>query len=395
MGRLCMELYLEQLKKRYVGANRATKALILDEFCSNSGFHRKHAIRLLSKKLRKRAAVKKAADGRGRKKTYDPETLLAPLKQIWFATDQMCGKRLKAAIPIWLPFYESTYGALKSNVQTQLLTVSEATIDRLLEPTRNQCPKRICGTKPGSLLKKHIPIKTDQWDEKQPGFVEADLVAHCGTSLMGDFIWSLTLTDIYSGWTENRAVWNKGATGVVDQIHDIENNLPFEILGFDCDNGSEFLNQYLIRYFQNRPSAVQFTRSRPYHSNDNAHVEQKNWTHVRQLFGYHRIEDKTLLEKMNVLYKSEGSFLHNYFYPATKLIDKRRIQSKIKKIHDKPKTPYHRLMASEHISVKQKEQLTEIYKQLNPFELKKNQEIKLKDIFQQIDLHFRGRNIAI
>ena len=142
-------------------------------------------------------------------------------------------------IPIWLPFYEATYGALKSNVQRQLLTVSEATIDRLLEPTRNQCPKRMCGTKPGSLLKKHIPIKTDQWNEKQSGFVEADLVAHCGTSLMGDFIWSLTLTDLYSGWTENCAVWNKGATGIVDGIHDIENKLPFEILGFDCDNGSE------------------------------------------------------------------------------------------------------------------------------------------------------------
>ena len=395
MGRLCMELYLLQLKKRYVGANRATKALILDEFCSNSGFHRKHAIRLLSKKSGKRTANKKIAYGRGRKKTYDPETLLAPLKQIWFATDQMCGKRLKAAIPIWLPFYESTSGALKNDVQAQLLTVSEATIDRLLEPTRNQCPKRMCGTKPGSLLKKHIPIKTDQWNEKQPGFVEADLVAHCGTSLLGDFIWSLTLTDIYSGWTENRAVWNKGATGIVDQIHDIENNLPFEILGFDCDNGSEFLNQYLIRYFQNRPSAVQFTRSRPYHSNDNAHVEQKNWTHVRQLLGYHRIEDKTLLDKMNVLYKNESSLLHNYFYPATKLIDKRRIQSKIKKIHDKPQTPYQRLMASEHISAKQKEQLTDICKKLNPFELKKNQEIKLKNIFLQIDLHSRGRNIAI
>lgn len=395
MGRLCMDLYLEQLKKRYIGADRATKALILDEFCSNSGFHRKHAIRLFSKKLMRKTAGKKAADGRGRKKIYEPERLLAPLKQIWFATDQMCGKRLKAAIPIWLPFYESSYGALNNHIKTQLLAMSEATIDRFLEPTRNQFPKRLCGTKPGSLLKKHIPIKTDQWDEKQPGFVEADMVAHCGTTLLGDFIWSLTLTDIYSGWTENRAMWNKGATGVVDQIHDIENNLPFEILGFDCDNGTEFLNQYLIRYFQKRPIPVQFTRSRPYHSNDNAHVEQKNWTHVRQLFGYHRIEDKTLLDKMNFLYKNESSLLHNYFYPATKLIDKCRIQSKIKKIHDKPKTPYQRLMASEHISQEKKEQLTDIYKKLNPFDLKKSQETKLKNIFLQIDLQLRGRDIAI
>ena len=292
MGRLCMELYLEQLKKRYVGANRATKALILDEFCSNSGFHRKHAIRLLSSRSKKRAANQKTVHARGRKKIYEPEHLVAPLKQIWFGTDQMCGKRLEAAIPLWMPSYEASYGALDASIKQQLLSMSSATIDRLLIPSRIKFPKRMCGTKPGTLLKKHIPISTDQWNETRPGFFEADTVAHCGTSLMGDFAWSLTFTDICTAWTENRAVWGKGSLGVCDAIKDIEQHLEFPVLGFDSDNGDEFLNWHLFRYFTERVrNPVQFTRSRPYHSDDNAHVEQKNWTHVRQLFGYWRIEN--------------------------------------------------------------------------------------------------------
>lgn len=308
--RLNMNLYLKQLKNRYIKADRKGKALILDEFCQTSGYHRKHAIRLLTQKELRRKQHQQ--EGRGRKKIYTSEPLLVPLKQIWLAANQMCGKRLKAAMPIWLPFYEKTYSALNSNAKTQLLTMSEATIDRLLQPERIRFPKRLGGTKPGSLLKKHIPVKTDQWNEQQPGFVEADTVAHCGESLMGDFAWSITLTDIYSGWTENRAVWGKGSQGVIEQIHDIEHALPFPILGFDSVNGSEFLNHHLLRYFRERTEPVQFTRSRPYHKDDNAHVEQKNWTHVRQLFGYYRIEDKSLIAKMNDAYQHECSLLHNY-----------------------------------------------------------------------------------
>lgn len=390
---ICMDLYVKNLRVRYWNAGKREKSLILDEFCSTSGYHRKHAIRMLSRK--QLIAAKTIKQKRGRKRIYDPKDLLEPLRHIWLATDQMCSDRLKAALPIWLPYYEATYGALGPGVKEQLLVMSDATIDRLLKPERDQIPKRLCGTKPGSLLKKHIPIKTDQWDEKQPGFVEADLVAHCGSSLMGDFVWSLTMTDIYSGWTENRAIWNKGARGVVEQTQDIEENLPFSILGFDSDNGSEFLNKYLINYFQERPVPVQFTRSRPYHKNDNAHVEQKNWTHVRQLFGYYRIEDKTLLDDINDVYKNECTDLRNFFHPGMKLIDKQRIQSKIKKVHDKAKTPYQRLMSSPDISKEKKILLTEKYQSLNPFELKANLEKKLKKIFEKIDLHLKGRNVAI
>lgn len=390
---LSMDLYLKQLKNRYKQANRNGKAMILNEFCETSGYHRKHAIRLLAQPKRRRSRPQPEA--RGRKKIYSGEALLTPLKRIWLATSQSCGKRLKAALPIWIPSYEKNYGALDAKTKTQLLAMSESTIDRILQTERSFFPKRLSGTKPGSLLKKHIPVKTDQWNEQQPGFVEADTVAHCGESLIGNFVWSITLTDICSGWTENRAIWNKGADGVVDQIHDIEAALPFIILGFDCDNGTEFLNYHLIRYFHNRSKPVQFTRSRPYHKDDNAHVEQKNWTHVRQLFGYYRIENKMLVDKMNDVYRNECSLLHNYFYPTMKLIDKCRVGSKIIKKHDKPQTPYQRLMASEHIQPEQKERLTNIYKTLNPFELNINLEAKLKNIFSLIDVKLKGRRTAI
>ena len=228
-----------------------------------------------------------------------------------------------------------------------------------------------------------------------PGFLEADTVAHCGTSLEGSFAWSLTMTDIYSGWTENRAVWNKGAIGVLNQISDIENRLPFAILGFDSDNGSEFLNWHLIRYFTNeqRPKQIQFTRSRPYHSDDNAHVEQKNWTHVRQLFGYERFSNQAVVELMNDLYKNEMSQMNNYFLPNTKLTEKQRVESKIIKKHDKPATPYQRLMKSEHVTEERKNELTEVYNSLNPFELKKTIKKKVDRIFSLINRN-NGKKIC-
>lgn len=301
-------------------------------------------------------------------------------------SDQLCGKRLKMALPLWLPHYGGAYEVLEPEIYTGLLSISPATIDRLLSSSGVKCRRSMCGTKPGSILKKHILIKTDQWNEEEPGFLEADTVAHCGTSLAGSFAWSLTMTDINSGWTELRAVWNKGAIGVVTQIEDIEDSLPFAILGFDCDNGSEFLNWHLMRYFTDEKGKqrLQFTRSRPYHSDDNAHVEQKNWTHVRQLFGYERFDNQAVVAMMNELYKNEVSLMNNYFLPNFKLIEKQRVDSKIIKKHSKPATPYQRLLESKHISELKKQELTEIYNQLNPFELKKTIQKKLNVIFSMI-----------
>jgi hypothetical protein len=207
--------FRDAIQPRYSEASREEKGLILREFCAVCKYHRKYAIRLLNQ--RKRGPTKRP----GRKPLYHSPEFLGALKRIWLATDQMCSKKLVAAIPLWLPFYEGAYGKLSARTTDQLLSISAATIDRLL-------------AKPGSLLRNQIPIRTHNWDISQPGFMEADTVAHCGNSLAGDFIWSLTLTDIHTGWTDARATWNNGATGVIEQIKNIETDLPFELKGFDC-----------------------------------------------------------------------------------------------------------------------------------------------------------------
>lgn len=392
MGQLSMDLYLKQLRDRYAKASKKAKSQILEEFCQTSGFHRKHAIRLLNQQVRK-SSTNKA----GRKSEYDSENLLLPLKRIWLATNQMCGKRLKEALPHWLPHYEASYGPLAPGINEQLLAISSASIDRLLSPLRTRYKRSYGGTKPGSILKTHIPIKTDQWNTHEPGFVEADTVAHCGGSMSGDFVWSLTLTDIFSGWTELRAVWNKGSIGVLEQISDIEASLAFKLKGFDCDNGSEFLNWHLMRYFADHPSgqSIQFTRSRPYHSDDNAHVEQKNWTHVRQLLGYYRIDNKSIIPLINDLYKNEISQLNNYFIPSVKLLEKTRIHSKISKKHDKARTPFERLMNSDSLADEEKLKLKQTYETLNPFEIKERIEKKLNQIFSMINVKVGTKRTAI
>ena len=372
--------YLQAIRTRYRTAPKDTKTTILDEFCTICGYNRKYAIRRLNKKPNKRQRKP------GPHPTYRDTALLEPLKRIWFATDQMCSKKLQAAIPLWLPFYEQEYGALDAGIKTKLLAISPSTIDRTLKPVRiTGKTKGLCGTKPGTLLKNQIPIKTHNWDVSKPGFFEADTVAHCGNSLYGNFVWSLTFTDIFSGWTENRAVWNKGSYGVFTQIKDIEAAIAFPILGFDCDNGSEFLNHHLLRYFTNRPqSPIHFTRSRPYKKNDNAHVEQKNWTHVRQLLGYDRFDKPELVALINDLYKNAFSLSANYFCPTLKLKEKQRLNSKYIKKYYPPKTPYQRLLDSEHITPEAKQLLSLTYQSLNPFKLKKTIESKLKIIFNTL-----------
>lgn len=376
MGKDERYAYLKAVKDRYCQADKKSKAIILDEFCHVCGYNRKYAIRILNKKGKR---VKKQP---GRKPVYWTEELVVVLKRIWLATDQMCSRKLVAAIPLWLPFYGR---ALSDETTEKLLSISAATIDRLLAAIRIQNrPKGLCTTKPGSLLKNQIPIRTHNWDIAGPGFMEADTVAHCGNSMAGDFIWSLTLTDIHSGWTECRATWNNGAHGVIEQIKDIEANLAFPLKGFDCDNGSEFLNHHLLRYFSNHKQKIKFTRSRPYKKNDNAHVEQKNWSHVRHLLGYDRLDDPRLVNLINNLYANEWSQYQNHFCPTFKLIEKKRINSKYKKKYEFPKTPYQRLMDSNQITGQEKKQLRACHEYLNPFILKQRIERKLKEIFKLV-----------
>jgi len=371
--------YREAVHLRYKNATRREKTTILNEFCATCGCHRKHAIRVLKRFKR---FTKPKAKRRGKPPTYQNEAIRKPLKEIWLAANLPCSKRLKVILSLWLSGYVELFGQLLPNVTNTLLRISPATIDRLLKPIRIHYTKRgRSTTKPGTLLRKKIPIKTNQWDESLPGFLEADTVAHCGESTSGMYVNTINFVDIATGWTEQRAVWGKGETGVLEQIKNIEKTLPFPMLGFDCDNGGEFLNYHLLRHFTERKQPVQCTRSRAYHKDDNAHIEQKDWTHIRQWLGYDRLDNPEVVSLLNNLYTKEWRLFHNFFCPSVKLIAKERIGSKTIKRHDSPKTPYQRIMDSPHIQESVKRSLFKQLENLNPFMLRKTMDKKLKIIF--------------
>jgi hypothetical protein len=376
--------YIEAIHKRYKYASRSEKKVILDEFCSTTGYHRKYAIVLLKGFKRFRKPLRKK---RGPKPRYRKDEIMKPLKKIWLASNLPCSKRLKAILPLWLPGYHEQFGVLPLDIVQVLRHISASTIDRILKPVRARYGKRgRSTTKPGTLLRRQIPIATNQWDETRPGFLEADMVAHCGETTAGMYVSTLDLVDIATGWTEQRGVWGKGERSVLEQIADVESSLPFPLLGFDCDNGSEFLNYHLLRHFTERTRPVSLTRSRAYHKDDNAHIEQKNWTHIRQWLGYERFDDPRVVPLLNDLYRTEWRLFHNFFCPSVKLIAKERIGSKTIKRHDRPKTPYQRIIASPHISESIKRSLTKELETLNPFVLRETMEAKLKTIFTVLHL---------
>lgn len=361
--------YLEKIRGRYERGGRAHKSRILDEFTLNCGYHRKHAVRLLARKPKRRRRP-------GPPRKYGAQAL-ALLKEFWLCSDQMCSKRLKEAAPDWLPFFKSSLAA-----RAAVTAMSPATMDRLLSPSRARLGrKRRSGTKPGSLLKKHIAIRTDNADITRVGFLEADTVAHCGSSMAGNFAWTLTFTDIVSGWTQCRAIWNKGHHAIHQHLQAAEAESPFPWLAFDCDNGSEFLNYALWDHYAKRPQPVQFTRSRPYHKNDNAHVEQKNWSAVRQLLGYERLGNPAVVKLLNDLYENEWHWQVNFFCPTFKLLEKKKIGSRYVKRYEKPRTPYARLLESPEVSAAEKEKLRAIRSGLNPVKLRQRIEQKLRRIF--------------
>jgi hypothetical protein len=245
-----------------------------------------------------------------------------------------------------------------------------------------------------SLIKNKIPIELLDHEVKEPGFIEADTVAHCGVSLAGEFINTITMTDIYSGWTENRAMWKKESQTVLDAIRSIEMALPFEVRGFASDNGNEFLNHDLHSYFFDRKNRVHFVRRRPYQKNDNAHVEQKNWTHVRELFGYERFEALGEVDRMNEIYERLWNPLWNYFTPVMKLKSKTRAGGKIIKVYDEIKTPYQRLIDSGVLKDWQVATLQENLKRLNPFTLKKELDNKLKWFMRLVEIRNKSGSKA-
>lgn len=372
-NQLDREPQLQRLRERYARRHKDGKSRMLDELCEQHGYSRKHAIKLLGAWLPK----PKARPRPGPEPRYRP--VHDVLEHLWQAAEQLCGKRLAPALPLWLPHYAKHFNALLPCQQKLLKEISPATIDRLLVDCK-ATPHGLCATRPGTLLREQIPLAGEVWDENRPGFLEVDSVAHCGGSLAGDFIWSLTYTCLGSSWTEGRAVWNKGYQGVLTQTQDVEARLPFALRGMDFDNGGEWLNWQLVRFLQERQTPVQVTRSRPYHKDDNAHVEQKNWMWPRQLLGYQRLENPETVPPLNDLYRDVWGPLHNFFLPSMKLVEKRREGSRIIRRHDEPQTAYQRLLAGGQLKPKARKQLREQYESLDPFALAQAVEQRLKKI---------------
>lgn len=379
MSQKSKDEYVEKMRMRYQNRGREGKSRLLDEVVEVCGLTRKHAIKVMNQLVGSSVG---RIETRGRKSTYGGAEREV-LKAIWLAANQPCGKLLAPMIEIWLPHYERQHGRLGNALRGRLKTISARSIDRLLAPVKaSENRRRNSGTKPGTLIKTQIPIRTDNDDIDRPGYLEADTVAHCGNRLEGDFVWTVDLTDVHTQWTECRAVWNKGQHGVIAAIAEIESVVPFDLVAFDSDNGSEFLNWHLVHYLQERGEkpAVAFTRSRPYRKNDNARVEQKNWTHARQLLGYDRLSDPESLDAINEAYRAWCT-LKNFFVPVMKLKEKTREGGKYRKRYDKPRTPADRMLEWEGIGRTEAAWIRKQKRELNPFELQEQVEAALKKVF--------------
>jgi hypothetical protein len=367
--------YAQAVRVRYWGTNRKGKKRILDEFTQITGYHRKAAIRLLGR-VEKPGPKKR----KGRHREYGPEVAEA-LKLVWEASDYLCSRRLHDFMPEWMQklAYHNEL-KLETDIMAQLCRMSASTIDRLLRPYRVGRKRRsLSTTRPGSLLKASIPIRTfGEWGDKRPGFLEIDLVAHCGESTQGFYLTTLSAVDIATRWAEYRGVWGKSQTKVGGAIHDLRRRFPFPIRGLDSDNGGEFINHELHRYCLKE--GIEFTRSRPYKKNDNAHVEQKNsW--IRRLVGYERYESRRALELLNHLYELEHLWT-NFFQPVSILQSKTRHGAKVHKVYDAAQTPCQRLLASGILDEAQKRDLERYYRSTNPVRLKAEIEATLKQLWK-------------
>ena len=363
---------------QYRGASKKEKGQILDQFVATTGYSRWYARLVLRHEGRRVQTDKQtivvverqSRTKRKRARCYD-EKVQTALVKLWRIMDYICGKRLQPMLPELLPVLER-YNEFHCDRETRakLLRISAASIDRLLKPERCKYELRgRSGTKPGTLLKKQIPIRTfAEWDEQRPGFVEIDLVGHDGGTAAGDYCQTLDLTDIATTWTETMAVRNKAQAWVFAALKNLRKNLPFPLLGIDSDNGSEFINQYLTDYC--KEEKLSFTRSRPYRKNDNCFVEQKNYSVVRRAVGYARYDTEAQLHLLNELYATLRLY-SNFFQPTMKLKSKERVGSKVTKRYDEARTPYQRVLASAQVSEAEKERLRALYKTLNPAAVKR------------------------
>ena len=358
---------LETVQPRYLKANKVEKQKMLDEFTAATRYHRKHAIRVLKNQRPVQNHHK------GKTKTYKTiygSEVVQVLEQIWEIYGRICSKRLQPFLPEALKVLERCQEIeLSSHSKELLLRISSASIDRCLRPIRIQSPHGLSTTKPGSLLKNLIPVHTfTEWDQERPGFMEIDLVAHCGNTTQGQYLNTLTCTDLATGWTDVTALLHRSQEVVSEAILRMRQRLPFPLLGIDSDNGSEFINELLYRYCLDQK--ITFTRSRPYKKNDQAHVEQKNWSVVRHTVGYDRWETAQELALLESIYDDLRLYI-NFFQPSFKLIAKERIGNQSIRRYDTAKTPYQRVLDRTDISLKAKAPLVNLYLQLNPAELRR------------------------
>jgi hypothetical protein len=366
---------LEKLRRRYENAGLEHKGKLLDQAVQLLGYHRKAAIRA----LRRPQVVRGPLILAGRPVKYEPALLVPWLRPIWQATDYACGRRLVAMLPEWIPAYEQHERRMPGEVREKLLLASGRTLDRLLEPLRGQGMGRSL-TRPGTLLRQQIPIRGGLWEEGKAGWLEVDTVALCGGSVAGEFVWMVDGVDYATTWVEVRAMWGRGQVGTLAALQDVEASLPFSLLGLDSDNGGEFLNHHVLRWLQQRPQPAFMTRSRPYKKDDNAHVEQKNWTHVRQCFGYERHDNPEVVEPINALVKGAYGQLLNYFHASLKLDHQERTAGKVRRVYGEAQTPLARVLASAEVTEATKQRLRQHKARLNPFALKQEVARSLKAI---------------
>jgi len=374
-----IDQYIEDVRGVYLKASKKEKGKILDEFTKVTGCHRKAAIRLLRHSYRH-----KVKDQRGRPRQYGNE-INSALKTIWEASDHLCSKRLQPFLPELVSVMtKHSEIKLAAPVREQLTRISSSTIDRHLEAYRKSAGyRRFSTTKPGSLLKSSIPIRTfADWQENRPGFLEVDLIAHCGESVDGFYLNTLSTVDVATGWSECMGVWGKGQERVGSAVHQVKQRLPFPLLGLDSDNGSEFINQHFLDYC--RRWQITFTRSRSYKKNDSCYVEQKNWSVVRRLIGYDRYSSKAAFEVLNRIYLLLHLYI-NYFQPVMKLISKSRHGARVRKIYDRAQTPYQRLLQSGALADARKQGLAAVYQGLNPVLIRRQINANLESLWKLAD----------
>jgi transposase InsO family protein len=373
--------YLAVIYGRYRRADLQEKQVILSEFCRNTGYNRKYAIRLLNAPPPN--PRRQEPRGRHRLASYS-KAVIAVLGAIWEAAGYPCAVRLKALLPLWMPWVRKRFRPTPAT-ETDLLRISARQIDRRLEERKKRVRHRLYGgtrSKPGTLLKHLIPLRTDHWQVKMPGWAEVDLVSHSGSSARGEFAYSLNLTDVHTGWTETRAILGKGRQAVLDALEEIQAALPFPLRGINSDKGTEFINWHVGLWCARHE--VQFSHSRPYKKDDNAYIEQKNWTHVRKLMGWDRYDTSQAVAAINDLYRNELRQWVNLFQPSAKLMKKVRVGSKLRRRYDLPRTPLDRLGAEEADEAAVRNPvaaLNKLRQGLDPFELGRQIDRKLQAIY--------------